>query len=127
KPEPLTTLAGDELVPSLSPDGKDVAFVWNGPAQDNWDVYVKVDGVEDPLQITSAAETDFSPDWSSDGRRLAFGRHLRPGEIKIVVKPYPDGPEQKIAKARPCFMFADRFDKILDWHPDGGTPNRRGR
>lgn len=117
-PVPLTSFPGDEFMPSFSPDGKDVAFVWNGPSGDNWDVYVKVGGVEQPLRITSSAKQDFNPDWSPDGRRIAFARQTDSKAIDILVKPYPDGPERKLGEARKCTAFTEKLDKILDWHPD---------
>ena len=39
--KPLTTWPGQEGQPSFSPDGKQVAIVWSGEADDNFDVYVK--------------------------------------------------------------------------------------
>lgn len=119
-PVPLASFPGNEITPSLSPDGKDVAFVWNGGSGDNWDVYVKLNGVEEPLRFTSSKEVDFSPDWSPDGRQIAFARQTDSGAIDIVVKPYPDGPERKVGQARACFQaLAAQLNKILDWHPDG--------
>src|SRR5262249_50424680 len=42
---PLTTYPGVESSPSLSRAGNEVAFSWNGPNQDNYDIYVKlIDG-----------------------------------------------------------------------------------
>ena len=38
---PLTTDPGVEQEPSLSPDGSQVAYSWNGPDQANYDIYVK--------------------------------------------------------------------------------------
>src|SRR5262249_10652363 len=38
---PLTAYPGYERAPSLSPDGSQVAFSWNGQALDNYDIYVK--------------------------------------------------------------------------------------
>ena len=35
---PLTAYPGSETGPSLSPDGSQVAFSWNGPQEDNYDV-----------------------------------------------------------------------------------------
>src|SRR5262249_2056318 len=55
-PVPVVSLPGSKLAPSFSADGKDVTFVWNGKSGDNWDVYVKVNGVEEPLRITSSSE-----------------------------------------------------------------------
>lgn len=118
-PVPLASLPGNELTPSLSPDGKDVAFVWNGSSGDNWDVYVKLNGVEEPLRITSSEEVEFSPDWSPDGRQIAFARQHKSGAIDIIVKPYPEGPERKLGQARACLMAATQLNKILDWRPNG--------
>lgn len=41
---PLTTFPGQEITPSLSPDGKQIAFAWNGEKQDNFDIYVQLIG-----------------------------------------------------------------------------------
>lgn len=53
----LTTFAGVELDPSLSPDGNHVAFTWNGEKQDNSDVYVQMIGSGAPLRLTTHAPT----------------------------------------------------------------------
>ncbi|MEK7407166.1 MAG: winged helix-turn-helix domain-containing protein [Acidobacteriota bacterium] len=118
-PVPLASFPGNEVTPSLSPDGKDVAFVWDGLSGDNWDVYVKVDGVEEPLRITSSKDLEFNPDWSPDGRQIAFARQADSGAIDVFLKPYPNGPERKVGQARGCFMLAAPYEKILDWHPNG--------
>ena len=46
---PLTAYQGEEVVPSLSPDGSQVAFARNGPRQDNYDIYVKLVGSGEPV------------------------------------------------------------------------------
>src|SRR3954468_7160629 len=38
---PLTSYPGYVVFPTLSPDGSQVAFSWNGPEEDNYDIYVK--------------------------------------------------------------------------------------
>ena len=69
KAVPLTTYSGTERDPSLSPDGNQVAFCWNGEKQNNFDIYVKQigTGADVPLRLTSHPSTDFSPAWSPDG------------------------------------------------------------
>src|SRR5947209_1435385 len=37
---PITTFPGDEREPSLSPDGREVAFSWGGENGENRDIYV---------------------------------------------------------------------------------------
>jgi hypothetical protein len=37
-PVPLTSFSGAEIHPSLSPDGRQVAFAWNGERRDNFDI-----------------------------------------------------------------------------------------
>ena len=64
---PLTSYSGDEDVPTFSPDGNQVAFMWNGPNKDNWDIYVKLVGENEPLRLTKDPSPDYSPAWSPDG------------------------------------------------------------
>ena len=52
---PLTSFPGDESSPSLSPDGKQVAFKWNGEKRQNFDIYVMQVGSTTPLRVTDTA------------------------------------------------------------------------
>jgi Tol biopolymer transport system component len=58
------------MLPKLLPDGNQVAFVWNGPKQDNDDIYVKLIGTENALRLTSDPEPDGSPAWSPRVSRI---------------------------------------------------------
>jgi serine/threonine protein kinase len=71
---PLTTYAGLEMHPSFSPDGNQVAFVWNGEKQDNDDIYVKLVGPGSPIRITTDPAEDYDPAWSPDGRWLLYSQ-----------------------------------------------------
>src|SRR5262249_29530268 len=73
KVTPLTTLAGLERSPALSPDGKQVAFAWTNEPP-NFDIYVKLIGAGEPLRLTTNPARDMSPAWSPDGRYIAFLR-----------------------------------------------------
>ena len=55
---PLTTLKGEERHPTFSPDGEQVAFAWNGPKQDNWDIYVTLVGSSNVRRLTSDPAPD---------------------------------------------------------------------
>jgi serine/threonine protein kinase len=72
---PLTTYPGAELFPSWSPDGNQVTFSWNGPNQDNPDIYVQmIGGAGAPHRLTTNPANDYDPVWSPDGRWIAFLR-----------------------------------------------------
>ncbi len=65
----LTTFPGVESYPSFSPDGNHVAFTWNGPKQDNPDIYIQQVGSGAPLRLTTDSRNDYNP----VGRRTAAG------------------------------------------------------
>jgi len=108
---PLTSYAGSEQMPSLSPDGTRVAFSWDGPDRDNVDVYVKQKGAEVPLRLTSDPGYDVNPSWSPDGAVIAFTRRTT-GEVAIWTIPAIGGVERKLYQA--AFRIGG-----IDWSPDG--------
>jgi Tol biopolymer transport system component len=65
---PLNALPGVARYPSFSPDGNHVAFTWNGPKQDNLDVYVQQIGSGSPLRLTTDPGNDYNPVWSRSWR-----------------------------------------------------------
>ena len=83
---PLTTLAGTELLPAFSPDGEQVAFVWNGTRQDNWDIYVTLVGSSNVRRLTSDPFPDTKPKWSPDGRQIAFVRERPDGNTIQLMR-----------------------------------------
>jgi Tol biopolymer transport system component len=97
RPLPLTSYPGNEWAPSFSPDGSQVAFVWNGEKKDNDDIYVKLVGPGAPLRLTTNAAQDLSPQWSPDGRNIAFVRRLEDGREAILTMPALGGTERRIA------------------------------
>jgi Tol biopolymer transport system component/predicted Ser/Thr protein kinase len=101
----LTTFSGVERYPSLSPDGDEVAFSWNGPREDNEDVYVQRIGSGSPLRLTTDPAGDVNPVWSPDDRWIAFLRGNSAGpmsrsryELRLV--PPLGGPERQLAEVR---------------------------
>jgi eukaryotic-like serine/threonine-protein kinase len=71
---PLTSYPGTEDMPSLSPDGTQVAFRWNGEAEDNFDIYFKLVGPGNPYRLTTDPAPDLLPTYSPDGNWIAFLR-----------------------------------------------------
>jgi len=129
KLEPLTSGSHDDVLPSWSPDGREIAFVTrradDPDRTDNWDIYVveaRAGGKE--RQLTTSPEADDNPDWetapawSPDGKWIAY---LHGGDPKLIeyvtntlaVIPAAGGP--------PRILTADRDRNIyrVRWSPDG--------
>src|SRR5215510_11453431 len=81
---PFTSFPGREDQAALSPDGNQIAFVWNGEKGDNTDIYVKSINGERPLRITSDPAFDLSPTRSPDAQRIAFVR-FTPSDQRLGV------------------------------------------
>jgi len=101
---PLTTDPGIDKEPSLSPDGSQLAFSWNGPDQANFDIYVKTTKagaavVAPPLRLTRDPADDTNPVWSPDGSSIAFLRKLNVGnQFGLMLMPALGGQERKLAE-----------------------------
>jgi eukaryotic-like serine/threonine-protein kinase len=111
-PETLVTVTsypGSELAPSFSPDGRQIAFSWNGEKEDNYDIYVKLVGETNALRLTTDPASDGYAVWAPDGKRIAF-RRLGPHGGIYTVSPL-GGAEQKLTD------FATNYQ--MSWSPDG--------
>jgi Tol biopolymer transport system component len=98
-PVPLTSDLGSEIEPTFSPDGDQVAYAWDGPAQNNWDIYVKMVGSDSPLRLTKGPEPEAFPSWSPDGRLIAFRRFLpQQRRSQVLVIPPIGGQERLISE-----------------------------
>ena len=118
---PLTSYPGVEKTAGLSPDGRQVAFSWDGEGRDNFDIYVQQIGSGNlPIRLTTHADHDLSPAWSPDGRFLVFARtsYESPAwtalpmvtEYEIFLMPAIGGPTRKVAETS--------YPKTA-WPPDG--------
>jgi serine/threonine protein kinase len=113
EPIPLTSYPGEERQPAFSPDGSQVAFTWNGPRQENFDIYIKVIGSEEPRRITMDPAVDGSPVWSPDGQQIAFLRETSSGNSNVRLISPNGGPERVLAAVATAPFHG------LTWSPDG--------
>jgi Tol biopolymer transport system component len=117
-PTPLTSYPGFERSPALSPDGKQVAFSWDGERQDNPDIYVKLLHMGNPVRLTTDPRSDEMPVWAPDGRRIAFVRTEKPPRRAATIRVIPafGGPERELVELAPgeCYTYG-----TLSWSPDG--------
>jgi eukaryotic-like serine/threonine-protein kinase len=111
----LTAYEGFESEPAFSPDGNQVAFVWNRDAA-NRDIYVRLIGAGQPVQLTNTPELEFSPAWSPDSRWIAFLRRKSPtANATLFVMPSIGGTDREIAESGPAGVILGN----VRWSPDG--------
>ena len=119
---PLTSFAGREIDPALSPNGDQVAFAWNGEAGDNFDIYVQLIGSGAPLRLTSHVAAELGPAWSPDGRHIAFYRESSGGR-EICIVPALGGPERVVGRTARTWLARSwttiTTGSALAWSPDG--------
>lgn len=99
RPVPFTSYPGQERDPALSPDGNFVAFSWNGPEENNVDIYVQRVGSGEPLRLTRSAESDSRPAWSPNGDYVAFYRNGAAGTSGLYIIPALGGAERRLTGA----------------------------
>jgi Tol biopolymer transport system component len=110
-PPTIVTPLAEGIAPALSPDGKMVAFVWDGGSGDNNELYVKVLGSGPPLRLTHSAASERNPTFSPDGRQIAFSRlsdERGDGLPTLMVMPVLGGPERSLG-----------LGLVQEWSPDG--------
>ena len=105
---PVTHYAGRESSPSFSPDGSQVAFSWEGPKGDNFDIYVKLIGPGKPLRVTEDPQPDLYPSWSPDGKWIAFLRQISDSEYSVLLIPALGGRERRLTQIRYAFFMGNR-------------------
>ena len=135
-PVPVTSYPGNQLSPSFSPDGSQIAFAWNGLAEDNFDIYVKLIGAGAALRLTTDPAFDFGPRWSPDGRWIAFVRIAdKTDSFSVILIPALGGQERRLGTFHNNANGASLALESLCWTRDSkalvvsaaespGRPNR---
>ena len=101
----VTFSSGFDGYPSLSPDGKSVAY--SSDQNGTFEIYVKqLSETGGELQLTNDGQQNFQPSWSPDGQRIAYHSRKRGG---IWIVPALGGAPKQLTEtgARPM------------WSPDG--------
>jgi Tol biopolymer transport system component/DNA-binding winged helix-turn-helix (wHTH) protein len=114
---PITSAIGIAEDPVISPDGRAIAYVWDGPDRKHADVYTFLIGSELPLRLTYTVKGVVGhPAWSPDGREIAFTRcDGSNGEVYVV--PAFTGRERRLTSVE-C-----QYDgpAPVAWSPEGAT------
>ncbi|OVE78988.1 hypothetical protein BVY01_03905 [bacterium I07] len=113
---PFTSLPGYERMPTFSPDGNQIAFVWSGEKGNNPDIYVKQIGTAEPDKLTEHSGNAIIPSWSPDGRLIAFGRFYG-NELGLYTISVRGGIESKLPIVVNPNLFAG-FSGNISWSRD---------
>ncbi len=116
-PVRLVEQDGSVAYPAISPDKRWVAYYLIHSETRSRDIWIAPIPAGRPVRITTDPAADVTPDWSPDGRRLAFTSD-RGGAHAIYVIPIEDGkaagPEVRITPEGMSALYPK-------WSPDGGT------
>ena len=118
KTVPLTSYQGRQITPAFSPDGKQVAFAWDGEQGANFDIYVKLVDAGAPLRLTSSPADKDWPAWSPDARYIAFCRESS-DHSEIWMIPALGGAERKLGEVAGVNAGMADWCGGLSWSPDG--------
>lgn len=103
----VTSFAGVQAQPALSPDGRSVAFISNRDG--HYNIYVGLVRGGELVQITHDAAMKSRPMWSPDGSTLAYGQLNESGTMDVWEVAALGGPPRKVV-----LNAADPT-----WTPDG--------
>jgi len=103
----VTNFSGVEAQPSLSPDGRSVAFVSNRDG--SYDIWVGLAGGGRLVRITNDPGVESHPTWSPDGTRIAYAKLKESGLWDIWEMPALGGAPRRVV--------VDATEPA--WFPDG--------
>jgi Tol biopolymer transport system component/DNA-binding winged helix-turn-helix (wHTH) protein len=112
----LVSVAGGLQSAAFSPDGKEIAYVWDGENPGRSDVYIQMVGAEKPLRLTRTT-TGFTccVSWSPDGHKVAYA-HCDDNGGSIFMVPTLGGSPRRLADLACPFGIAAGWPV---WSADG--------
>jgi Tol biopolymer transport system component/DNA-binding winged helix-turn-helix (wHTH) protein len=121
-PVQVTTHAGLDMHPAMSPQGDAIAFV--SDRNGSFEIYVRnLSGGSGEVPLTSDGQQNMQPAWSPDGRLIAYHSNQRGG---IWVIPSRGGTPRQLSPggARPAWSrdgasIAYQSDEFADIAPNG--------
>ncbi len=116
--DPVTGFEGDELTPTVSPDGEKLAFAWTKGSGSS-DLFLLNLKDRKLKAIAARAEHESGPAFSPDGKRIAYLRH-KSASAAVVLLDLTSGTELEVAEV-PAPHHADygQPGPFVAWMPDG--------
>ena len=112
---PVTSDIGNEQMPAVSADGRQVVYSADDEFTEGFDLYVRNLGSDSAIRLTATpGEDELSPSWSPDGEHVAFYRYSG-DQCGLFIRPVIGGFERRLSD---CGAGADSY---IDWSPDGIT------
>ncbi|HSE26643.1 MAG TPA: hypothetical protein VLA95_00330, partial [Gemmatimonadales bacterium] len=101
--EPIAASTYTEAWPSLSPDGRWVAYASNLSGRQ--EVYVtSLDGGQEHVQVS--LDGGGEPVWSRTGREIFYRRHASPTDAELMAATVATDPEFRVIARTPLFPVA---------------------
>jgi Tol biopolymer transport system component/DNA-binding winged helix-turn-helix (wHTH) protein len=120
-PARVTVGAGTNTTPSISPDGRAVAFASDRTG--SFEIYVVglVPGSEE-VAITSDGGQNMQPDWSPDGRWIAFHSRRRGG---VWIVPSTGGTPRQIVEHGSNAAWSPDSERLVYTPAEGGLAGQQ--
>ena len=112
----ITATAGFETYPTLSPDGSQVAYEGaNDDGKGGNAIKVQTSGNAPARQLLSppAGASDRFPNWSPDGREIAFARFGADASCQVLIASATGGAVRQATRCDGTELLS------FDWTPDG--------
>ncbi len=110
---PLTVAPGQERMPAVSADGRQIVYAAQSGAGFSYDLFIRRTGADQPIRFTATEDAnELVPVWSPNGDEVAFFRYTR-SSCELIIKPLVGGFERRIGGCEPSAVT------YLDWSPDG--------
>ena len=111
----ITATAGFETYPTVSPDGSQVAYEAENANRDGSNVRLQTSG-NAPARLltdTPAGHADRFPNWSPNGREIAFARFGPEGSCEVLLASATGGAIRHLTRCDGTELLS------FDWTPDG--------
>ena len=111
---PLTRLTQgdwDDISPSISPDGKKIAYASHQNGY--WDIYILNFETNQTSRLTDTPEYDSSPSWSPDGQWITYESYLD-SNLEILIRSVNNSSQPPIRLTN-----SSGLDCSPNWSPQG--------